>query len=396
MGNSFFPMNSTKETDKRSTRYASLDAWRGAACLAIIIYHSSLVYQATLYEKGLQSPNTLSGHLIDLTHFLSWGVPVFFVISGYCISATADNNRFSGKGVSDYFRRRFRRIFPPYWVVFFLSAALITVISQLPVLVFLMEGTRPLKNPWEMGFSQWLGNITLTETWRYHLFGLPRAQFIGQSWTLCYEEQFYAVVGLFLAIAPKSFFQLAAVTTVLCVALHASLQATGISDAGFFFDGNWSLFAAGILIYFQINYASSTQKKVCYLILLATSIAGFYFKESYRHGLGIAAIFSIVAAYSFRWDERIVSSVLAQPFLYCGKMCYSLYLVHQIVVTVIQKSLFNMGLESAEETLFITIPLCTIASLLAGAFFYRHVETRFLSTAKLKNTGMPVATSAIG
>ena len=49
------------------------------------------------------------------------GVPIFFVISGYCISATADSARRKGLPARTYFWRRFRRIFPPYWI--FLMAA---------------------------------------------------------------------------------------------------------------------------------------------------------------------------------------------------------------------------------------------------------------------------------
>jgi peptidoglycan/LPS O-acetylase OafA/YrhL len=60
--------------------------------------------------------------------------------------------------------------------------------------------------PWWYSGWQWLGNLTLTESWRWHAIGDQRAHFPAQAWTLCYEEQFYAVVGLLLAISRRRFF----------------------------------------------------------------------------------------------------------------------------------------------------------------------------------------------
>ncbi|WP_442772184.1 acyltransferase family protein, partial [Paenirhodobacter enshiensis] len=52
------------------------------------------------------------------------GVPLFSVTSGYCTSATDDSTRLKGRGCATYFRRRFRRIFPPYWIFLGLVLAL--------------------------------------------------------------------------------------------------------------------------------------------------------------------------------------------------------------------------------------------------------------------------------
>ena len=40
---------------------------------------------------------------------------LFFVISGYCIAAACDASARRRTPLTDYFWRRFRRIFPPFW-----------------------------------------------------------------------------------------------------------------------------------------------------------------------------------------------------------------------------------------------------------------------------------------
>src|SRR5262245_4195102 len=72
-------------------RYRSLDHWRGVACLLVVVCHSTMVY-LSLNEQTLSgggsSPTVR--RVVDLTGWLDLGVPIFFVISGYCITATVD------------------------------------------------------------------------------------------------------------------------------------------------------------------------------------------------------------------------------------------------------------------------------------------------------------------
>src|SRR5579871_1551493 len=113
----------------RTSRYQSLDLWRGVACLMVVVFHSSFYLP----------PNAIIERL--------WmGVPMFFVISGYCISATADKERRSARGVRSYFWRRFRRIFPPYWIAFLLFAVLV-IASEFKAPGLFGDLVHPIRNP---------------------------------------------------------------------------------------------------------------------------------------------------------------------------------------------------------------------------------------------------------
>jgi len=56
------------------------------------------------------------------------GVDVFFVISGYCIMAKLYARRKRG-GVIEFAKRRFWRIYPPYWTAIALSAVVILAMN---------------------------------------------------------------------------------------------------------------------------------------------------------------------------------------------------------------------------------------------------------------------------
>src|SRR5262245_59812438 len=99
----------------RNPRYESLDMWRGVACLLVLLNHA-IVYQLPdgTTPQGLQRFDVAAAAVAAR---LWLGVPMFFVISGYCISAAVDSYRRRGSSVGTYFVRRFKRIFPPYWAV---------------------------------------------------------------------------------------------------------------------------------------------------------------------------------------------------------------------------------------------------------------------------------------
>jgi peptidoglycan/LPS O-acetylase OafA/YrhL len=96
-------------------RFHSLDAWRGLACLMIVALHASFYVRFDGLPETTRVEYPIGSRLLWAVSRMGIGVQLFFVISGYCIAATADNARQSRLGVPQYFIRRVRRIFPPYW-----------------------------------------------------------------------------------------------------------------------------------------------------------------------------------------------------------------------------------------------------------------------------------------
>jgi peptidoglycan/LPS O-acetylase OafA/YrhL len=357
----------------RAPRYYSLDAWRGAACLAVVLYHSALYYVMTTDSSDLPT------RILRLFDYGRLGVPVFFVISGYCITATADGSRRRSRTTSSFFVRRFRRIFPPYWVVLLMYVPIVIIVDVVIAPGLLSSEPRAQLRPWWFSASQWVGNLTLTETWRAHLFGSPRAHFVGQSWTLCYEEQFYAIAGALLCLSSRRFFSAALVVTVAAFLVQCLASLYQIDVRGFFWDGSWLMFAAGVLVYFHINYAEAAAKKATYLALVIGIVVCLVGSVPMSSGCWAAFGFALLILVLHPRDQEIANSKWLRPFAYCGTMCYSLYLVHELVVRVVQKGLYSAGVRTGAATLAVTVPACVVSSLLVGWGFYLLVERRFLN-----------------
>ena len=203
------------------------------------------------------------------------------------------------------------------------------------------------------------------------------------------KNQFYAVMGLILLSFPRRFFAVAAVVTVLCIVARHTFLALGLPLKGFFFDGQWSMFAAGILVYYHVNYGRANQNWKPVLLLcvgIIYSLVNFDFtRELLRQprvdlSTVFALLFAIVLLYLHRHDEQIASSSLLRPVSTCGTMCYSLYLIHWPVVKFISHVFAFFGIKSPLLTFAITVPICIAASVLIAWKFHLHIERKFLNT----------------
>ena len=316
---------------------------------------------------------------------------MFFVISGYCVTAACDSLRDRPRAVGRYFYRRFRRIFPPFWIFLAAAATVIGVVSWAGfgrAFSDNIHGTiYGIELPNRLTSAQWLGNISLTEIWRSKLFGGEMAFFQGHAWTLCYEEQFYAACGLILFLVPRHFFRgLAALTAVVAVIFVTTQVNRNYALTGFFFDGMWLLFAAGALIYFRFRHASARECAVLDFALLASTIAVFVFARFRPAGiplmLKVALPFAVLLIPLYGWDLPMISSRLLRPIAWCGTMCYSLYLVHWPIVKPISYLIAGLG-RGPIATLILTLPVTMATSLLAAWIFHVNVERRFLNSPPL-------------
>jgi len=113
------------------------------------------------------------------------GVPVFFIISGYLISASYERNN----NLKDYFRNRALRIYPGLWACIFVS---VIVISLTGVSFFNKETITWLP-------SQLLGGIYTPHFLSTYGFG----SYNGSLWTIPIELQFYILLPLVYCLVPK-------------------------------------------------------------------------------------------------------------------------------------------------------------------------------------------------
>jgi peptidoglycan/LPS O-acetylase OafA/YrhL len=332
-------------------RYRSLDAWRGLLCLRVVAYHATAAVGTPLIATG--------------TWLGAIGVPLFFVISGFCIGAACTK----ADGGLAFFTKRIRRIYPAYWAAL---AILLVFISAAPD----VWGLSQLR---DLTPSQWLGNMTLTETWRPHVGGDSGRLILVQAWTLCYEEQFYVVTGLALLLGRKWFLPSIAVVTLGVIA--TMLLRLGSPMTGYFFDGTWLLFAEGV----ALSWLVSQRRRVQYAAAAALSAVALYtvITESpawwHFNAFAVGPAFTVLLLGLYRWDDVIVQFRWVRPFTYCGTMCYSMYLIHPVVTMTVTSMLIEAGRRDWQTTLLVAVPLSIGGSVIVSRIFHVLIERRFMT-----------------
>jgi len=122
----------------------------------------------------------------DVEHFWwgSYGVSLFFVISGFLITRIliAAQDRPRGQALRAFYARRALRIFPAYYLVLGLAAATVGI-AHLPAFVLYVMN-------WGIFFYTWIQPALVDRPWDpVRMYGI-------HFWSLCVEEQFYLVFPL--------------------------------------------------------------------------------------------------------------------------------------------------------------------------------------------------------
>jgi peptidoglycan/LPS O-acetylase OafA/YrhL len=234
----------------------------------------------------------------------------------------------------------------------------------------------------------WVGNVTASESWQHHVSGTNVRYLMSNTWTLCYEEQFYAVVGLILMVATQRFFAASLVLCGVTLACRHIGRWQGLELAGWFFEGHWLLFAAGIFLYYQFTHVSRTG----WWSIVGLFVVGIVYgvtdralaggNENARHFdeyIVVACVFALLLLGLRRWDSVCMNAKLLRPLQWCGKRSYSIYLTHFPVVVALSCALALAGFTTPWHWLLVTLPLCILVSLALGWLFHLLVERHFLN-----------------
>jgi peptidoglycan/LPS O-acetylase OafA/YrhL len=179
-------MKSIESNSLNSGRLQSIDALRGIAALGVVLYHA-------VWQSSSALPNNLFRWPVKLLQFVSSlgyiGVFLFFVISGFCIHLQWARSRANGQSPSirfgSFWRRRIRRLYPPYLIafaLFMLMAALSTGINVTHFFVY---------------------DVVMHLLMLHNLDPNTCYSINGVFWTLAIEEQLYLAYFLLLFLRTR-------------------------------------------------------------------------------------------------------------------------------------------------------------------------------------------------
>jgi len=324
---------------------------------------------------------------MDQAFAFGWtGVDLFFVLSGYLISAQLFSKIAQGKGISlkEFFLKRFFRIIPAY-------LAVVTLYFCIPVFRE-REALPPL---WKfLTFTQNLGlNLKTNGTFSH-------------AWSLCIEEQFYLLLPLIITVL--RYFKAGRASTWLILTLFIAGFALRYMSWTYFVlpfqgtDDAWVAWyraiyyptynrldslLAGVSIAGIFQFWPAVKEKISMygnviLIIGVLLLAGAYFlcidQESFNatvFGFPLVAIAYgaiVMAAISpscflYRLNSRISSRIAI--------LSYSIYLSHKGVIHLTQLQSSKWGIAEKGHLMFF---ICMVTTVI-GALIMRYVvEKPFL------------------
>ncbi|AHI81655.1 acyltransferase family protein [Burkholderia thailandensis USAMRU Malaysia  len=301
-----------------------IDALRGFAALLVAYFHCRQVVWV-----GLQHFHRTYGHSLDpsvivgyLTFPFAWGsagVPIFFVISGYCIHRNAALKLAGDPSyrldAPNFWARRFARIYPV------LLAALVATLVFDSISLQIEPVSHKIR---DIGLTSFVVNLLSLQGVAGHTYGSN-----GALWTLSLEVQFYAIYPLLFA-ARRRFGMLPSVVAIALVNV-ASAWLLERHDLQFFTSYwlSWTVGAWIADIRARRDARAAPAPSRCWYAGAAIGVAlgcvAFHFGQYGAFQLWAAGF----ACYLHAALARPVSASMPMRVLsWFGDFSYSLYLIH--------------------------------------------------------------------
>lgn len=342
-------------------RYLPIDALRGIAAMAVVLFHFTI---------SEESPNSI-------LRFGSAGVDLFFIISGFVISMSLDKS----PTVAHFAISRFSRLFPTYWTSVLISFVIIIGHQK--------SSLYPLTTIENPGWSL-VANLTMLQ------YYLGIADIEPPYWTMIVELIFYVFMGRLMFSSCRKY--TIGISVVLCCL---------IGIASFSIDTSFNvkaLFVAVPLLYhFPLFYIGW----LFYQRLMRGVTLEFYFLML----VGVLAQLSIfphtwrTCKYINVWEYTFVLGLFIAAFesfcrhrldgivnsftLFLGKISFPLYLTHQYINInlLVPYMRWKYELSLFNACAFVALPVCIGLAWLIHIIAEKSMSRRmkeFLSAKWLK------------
>ncbi|CAB3762488.1 acyltransferase family protein [Paraburkholderia humisilvae] len=351
-----------------SQHYHQLDALRGVAALMVVISHFVLIGPLAWIPR---SPI----RVIALGHE---AVILFFILSGFVLTLQLRSSR--GISYKDFLIKRICRIYLPFLVVLVATFWIVDAVD-----------VKPIKWAGEWADGVWSGPFTGTEITDHLLFiGRYKAgQMIPVIWSLIYELRISLVMPLVVYwVARVSGRVAVSVAVGISLLSFALVLLEGDDPNSANFNGDWAMtlhylgiFIVGAaLAVHRATWRRWLLKEGRTRVVLGASL-GLYFVS--RSVLSLTS--GAVGQFLFDWlvtagaagliCTSLVSATFAavleaRPIAFLGRISYSLYLTHTIVLLTV------LHLMPAENAMWRTILTAAALVIPVATLMHYLVERR--------------------
>lgn len=338
-------MNDNNAVPVLPATYVSIQQLRAVAALGVVLAHLE-IYLGRMGFAGVWP------------HFLTSGVDIFFVISGFIMWVTT-----AGRAVTpgEFLLNRLVRIAPLYWVVTGLALAVLLTNKSL------MPGA---SLDWGHVIASFLFVPAV-----HPVLGEPQP-LVTAGWTLNFEMMFYALFALALFLPQRH--RLNAVLTLLLGVVSLRALDPRPFGAVWFYSSNIILeFGFGVMIGALVTagrrYSARTGAALVALgAILIVPLSEVREAEHLRAILrGVPSAMIVLGAVMLELDGRVFPSRLVR---FLGDASYSIYLTHGMVLSAFTR-LWTKLLPPVLSGSFVMFCLVGfIVAAAAGSVIYLMVE----------------------
>ena len=346
-----------------------IDALRGFPALLVAYFHCRQVTWIGMgafhqTHASLASPGTIAAWLTLPVAWGSAGVPIFFVISGYCIHRSGAARLLANPGfqldAKQFWLRRFVRIYPVL-----LAALALTFVADSISLTMTPVSHKIL----DIGPQAFLVNLLSLQGVAGKTYGSN-----GALWTLSLEVQFYLLYPLLFAARRRFGFN-AVLGAVAAINVISALTLAPHDIV--FFTSYWFSWMLGAWIA-EARLRGSEGFRFAWPAAAVFAVAGcvaFHFGQYGAFQLWACAF----ACYLVKALARPLPSggVLLPLFSKLGDFSYSLYLIHLPLFVLLGSLLYRSELQTSIWPSF----GFTLAVLPVAWVFYRLFERPALNVA---------------
>jgi peptidoglycan/LPS O-acetylase OafA/YrhL len=326
-------------------RVESLDILRLVAALSVLVYHYTFRGAAADGFTAISLPA-----ITPVTKYASFGVEMFFVISGFVIAWSAE-----GRTARNFLIARAARIYPG-----FLACMTITF---LVTLAFGMA-------PFQTSIGQWVANLFIVAP------ALRQPFMDGVYWTIVYELTFYAWMFVFIlaGIFPRRLTLIVIVWLAISVANELFLDSSILLRL--FVTDESGFFCAGLLLYALFRGRGSVLAWPLLIIATAVAAGQSMMNADWMRGhfglpfsnvvIGCLSV-GVVALVGLSIHLRRVP-LPAKVVIALGSLTYPLYLLHQQAGFIALNRLEGLAPPA------VLMVIVTLAMLAASYLVWRLVE----------------------
>ncbi|MCM2476291.1 acyltransferase [Rhizobium sp. CG5] len=340
-------------------KFNLIEIGRAVAAILVVFHHTgSLMSQPRFYGA-----EPFRGHFENF----NVGVDFFFVLSGFIITWIHRGDIGQAGRVGNFARKRFLRIFPPYWIILIFLVVLYQVVPN--------AGVASQRDPVNILLSVFLLPYTAQPV-------------LGVAWTLTHEIFFYGLFALVIAGGQRLLWLFPAWALAI---IAWNLGPAGVDPTGQYARDHFplSFMLSAFNLEFLMGVAAAEilrLKRIPYpLLFVLTGVVSFlglmlFATEIQHHALfgrmafAIPSVLFVLGAVEM---ERQKSLPIPRLLALLGAASYAIYLVHPVALSFFLQG-FSRLLGTDNSLEIISLVLALLATV-TGVVYHIVVETPAIS-----------------